>query len=190
MPSTSAPFGLEPVRHLAGGTIRYFELNGGIASAYNTSLYTGTLVQFTGGVVNASSATTQTNLGVFAGCSYVDSAGNQQTSAYWPAGTVATQIVAWVWNDPMIIYRVQSAGVATLTNRGNEADGAVISGGSTLSGLSTMVIATTMAGAGASGQLKILDKWNSPRNDWGDTYTILEVQINENQMANNVNAVA
>ena len=80
-----------------------------IASAYGTALARGEPVELTGTGRNIqeSAAGNVESIGIFAGCSYVDSQGNPVWSEYWPASTVATNIKAYVWDNPLEVFRVQ-----------------------------------------------------------------------------------
>lgn len=112
MANTNAPRGFKPVGHMAGGTVRAREYT--IASEYAANIFTGDPVQLTGTGRNIAVATAQTadSIGVFAGCAYTDAAGVRKFSHYWPTGTVATNIVAYVYDDPDIIYEIQADTVA------------------------------------------------------------------------------
>ncbi len=107
MANANSPFGLRAVRHMAGGCVRTNEYS--IASAYNTSIKSGDIVQMTGTGKNIaiSAAGNADNIGVFLGCRYVNGSGSQIFSNQWPANQVATEIVANVYDDPNIIYEVQ-----------------------------------------------------------------------------------
>ena len=57
-------------------------------------------------------------------------------SQYWPSGTVATDIIAYVYDDPLrLVFRIQSAGTPAQTNVGECAD-VVADAGSTTTGQS------------------------------------------------------
>ena len=51
-------------------------------------------------------ATETNNIGVFDGCSYTASDGSYVYSEYWPSGTTATDIIAYVYDDPYTVYKV------------------------------------------------------------------------------------
>ena len=108
MANVNGPFGLRPARHLTGGVIRASEYS--IASGYATSIFTGDVVEMTGTGTNVGKAAAQNadNIGVFAGCRYVDAQGKQQFSQYWPASTTATDVVAFVYDDPNIVFEAQT----------------------------------------------------------------------------------
>jgi len=107
MANVNSPFGLRPVRHQSGGEIRTNEYS--IASAYNTNIFHGDPIEMTGTGKNIqlAAAGNADNIGVFVGCRYVNSQGEQKSSKYWPASTVATDIVALVYDDPFIVYEFQ-----------------------------------------------------------------------------------
>ena len=110
MANTDAAVGFVPVRHLTGGEIRLANLS--IASGYNAALGKGDPVELTGTGTNIQKAAAQNadNIGVFAGCSYIDAQGNPVFTEYWAANTAtknAAAAVALVWQDPFIVYRMQ-----------------------------------------------------------------------------------
>lgn len=112
MANANSPFGLRAVRHLSGGVIRLSEYS--IASAYNTNIFFGDQVEMTGTGKNIALAAAGNvdSIGVFGGCRYVDSQGNQVFSKHWPANTVATEIVALVYDDPNIVFEAQASTIA------------------------------------------------------------------------------
>lgn len=116
MANLNAPRGLLPRRHMSGRSIvqnKYTILNG-----YTTSLYRGDPLILSGTSNNVAIAVgtagtpSVAGIGVFAGCEWTDSAGDYHFSSYWPASTVSTDAVAFVWDDPDIIFGVQSLSFA------------------------------------------------------------------------------
>lgn len=107
MANTNSPFGFRARRHMTGGMIRLSEYS--IASAYSSNIFLGDPVEMTGTGKNIqlAAAANVDSIGVFAGCRYVDSQGNQKFSKYWPASTTATDIVAMVYDDPNIVFEMQ-----------------------------------------------------------------------------------
>ncbi len=149
MANVNSPNGLRAVRHLTGGVIRTAEYS--IASAYNTDIFKGDPVQMTGTGKNiaVAEAGNVDNIGVFAGCNYVNAAGEQKFSKYWPASTVATEIVALVYEDPKIVYEIQADTIAE-ADVGNLIDWD-LGTGSTTTGISGAFAAdATKATTGAS----------------------------------------
>ena len=112
MANANAPCGFSPVRHKSGGQIRISNYT--IASGYAANLGRGDPVELTGTGKNIQAAAggNVDNLGIFAGVEYTDAQGQRQYSGYWASGTVGTDIVASVWDDPMIVFEVQGDSVA------------------------------------------------------------------------------
>lgn len=185
MSNTNGPRGLRPLRHLSGGAVRMNEYS--IASGYNTNIFTGDPVEKTGTGKNIQVAAggNVDNLGTFAGCRYVNAAGEQVFSQYWPANTVATNIVALVYDDPNIIFEVQCD---TL----NEADVGLLAdwddtAGSAATGQSgRSAVASTGATTGKS--LHILGLVNRPDNEYG-AYAKAEVIFAEHALRGVVSGV-
>lgn len=113
MANVNAPRGFIPRRHMSGRSIVQNKYT--IASGYSTSLFLGDplILSGTSNNVNIAVGTAGTpsvaGIGVFAGCEWTDSAGVYHFSSYWPASTVSADAVAFVWDDPNIIFEVQSA---------------------------------------------------------------------------------
>lgn len=121
MANANSPNGFTPIRHKTGGQLSTNPYS--IASAYNTDIGAGDPVQLTGTGKNIalSEATNEDNIGVFAGCEYTDASGQRQWSERWPANTVATNIIAYVYDDPFIVYEAQmdtcaEANIGTLSD--------------------------------------------------------------------------
>lgn len=180
MANTNAPFGLRPVRHLSGGEIRASEYS--IASAYDTSTFTGDVVEMTGTGKNIEQAAADNadNIGVFAGCRYVDSSGKQKFSRYWPADTVATEIVAFVYDDPNLVFEVQGDSVAA-ADVGTLVDW-VVGTGSTANGNSALYAEVTGNTATTNQALRILGLATTVGNDYG-AYAKVEVVFAEHALS-------
>jgi hypothetical protein len=175
MANVDAAFGLMPIRHLSGNgysRANKYTITSGLAE----NIFTGDLCILTAdGVLTPHTAGEVNNIGVFAGVSYTASDGSYVYSQYWPSGTTATDIVAYVYDDPHIVYKVQSAGTPAQTNIGNCAE-VVAGAGSTTTGQSGFEMNGTMSNGTAS--LKILGLYEAPDNAFG-TNAIMEVVINE-----------
>ena len=143
MANVDAAFGFVPVRHMSGNAPRANKYT--ITSGLAENIFTGDLCILTAdGVITPHTATETNNIGVFAGVSYTAADGSYVYSEYWPSGTVATDIIAYVYDDPFTVFKVQSAGTTAQTNIGNCAD-VVAGAGSTLTGNSGFEISGTMA---------------------------------------------
>lgn len=108
-PAVEAPYGLIPVQRLDGmpyaGATRQFK----IASGYDTSIFNGDAVALvTGGTVERDAAdAAMTPVGVFVGCTYTDpTLGYKVHSNYFPANTAADDIMAYVVDDPNVLFKV------------------------------------------------------------------------------------
>ena len=181
MANTDAAFGAKPVRHLTGGTIRANEwkiLGDGTSSS---NIFTGDFVKLGAtGYIDVAAAGNRL-LGVFAGCSYTNSSGEQVYSKYYPASTTAQNsgdITAYVYDDPNIVFAIQSSGSADFADIGNLAD--IVAGtGSTTTGHSKFEINST-TGTGTA-NLRILGLYNEPKNAYG-TNGVLEAVIWEHEL--------
>ena len=183
MSTVSAPYGFQPLYKIGGAvppSPRAFK--GAISSAYATTIGKGCPVYFaTDGTIALLAAGGATGCdGIFSHCEYTNAAGERKVSDYWPASTTATNTVAWIYTDPSIVYKVQSAGSLALTSFG--ACGDHIAGTvNTRTGRSadTLVATASLAAADASAMFKIVGLHDIPGNAWGDTYTEVQVIINE-----------
>ena len=174
MANVDAAFGFVPIRHLSGNAPRANKYT--ITSGLAENIFTGDLCIITAdGVVTPHTATEVNNIGVFAGVSYTASDGSYVYSQYWPSGTTGTNIIAYIYDDPFTVYKVQSAGTPAQTNIGNCAD-VVAGAGSTTTGISGFEISGTMANGTAT--CKIVALHDSPSNAFG-TNAVMEVLINE-----------
>lgn len=191
MSATNAPFGFRCVKHPSGQS-RGNEYQ--IASGYAANIFAGDPVKLTtDGVIQlATSDGTRTGtvdgvkvLGVFAGVFYVDNTGKPNWSPYWPSGTTATQIKAYVYDDKENIYEVQADGSVDAVDLGSQADwsGFAAPGGSTATGLSLGTLSATPVAGGAQGQFSIVEIQRGVDNEWGDAYTKVLVKVAEHVFA-------
>jgi hypothetical protein len=174
MANVDAAFGFVPVRTMSGFAPRANKYT--IASGLAENIFTGDLcIIDANGQVTPHTATEVNNIGVFGGVSYTASDGSYVYSQYWPTGTTATDIIAYIYDDPYTVFKVQSAGSPAQTNIGNCAD--VVAGtGSTTTGISGFEISGTMANSAASA--KIIALYDAPENSFGAN-AVMEVLINE-----------
>lgn len=190
MSTVNAPFGFIAAKHLSGNARASAYT---IASGYAANIFQGDPVKLvTAGTIQlGTSDGTRTGtvdnisiLGVFAGCEYLDSTGKPVVSNFWPASTSATNITAYVYDDPATQFVVQANGSIAATAIGDQADWAEFNtsgGGSTVTGRSTGALSSTLAGAASNGQFRIIEIQRGVDNAAGDTYTKVVVQIAEHQ---------
>ena len=111
-----AGYGLSPIRHAAGGTVRlnnYTDMNGyRIAATAPSAYFEGDLVTYSSGllVTDVGAASPGSVVGVFWGAEYEDnSTGDVKFVRSIANGTVAkAQYKAYVYDDPFTIFKIQS----------------------------------------------------------------------------------
>ncbi len=187
MSAVAAPFGLRPIYHPTGmDRANVYQM----LAAYATPIYKGTPVVLTANYINVAAAGADW-LGVFAGVTYTDATGKPVITNYWPGAVAgATNIQAWVWDDPNTIFEIQSAGSIAIGNVGDQTNfDASIATGNTLTGLSLATCTAALAGAGVQGSMRIMGVGQQVDNAWGDAFTIVQVSNARHQFVANKVAV-
>ena len=160
MANKDAAFGFRPARHLTGGLIRTNEYK--IAANYGTALYHGQAVKAVAAGGIESCAAGEVVLGIFGGWFFTDPTTSKPTfSNYYPASTNASDIVAYVYDDPRIVFEVQHDGTGTAAMNFSGFD-LVGTGGSTNTGRSTQELDTSTSTT--SGQFKQIGISKDPNN--------------------------
>lgn len=182
MANTQAYFGLRPKRHLlAGGFVpqhsKYF-----INSSYTTKIHFGDPVKPVAAGYIEDAAAGDTNIrGVFQGCEYTDSSGKKQFSPYWTGESGASNIIAYITDDPFVVYEVQADDNTTISQANIHQNADFAQGtGDDQSGTSGAYLDTSTLTTGAA-QLRILGPSEKPGNTLGD-FVKLEVLINEHDL--------
>ena len=114
MSSTSAPFGLRPVGTTGGeytGGFRQYP----ILSSYSTRICYGDVVKLNddGSTVTIQKDTgtsAATPIGIFLGCRFIDVSTSQLTFSQQWSGAAHTEGMAYVADDPNILFAVQADG--------------------------------------------------------------------------------
>jgi hypothetical protein len=199
MSATSAPFGLRPAFHPSGldrafalaNGIQAVSTSGNVSAGYATTILKGQPVKMDTAGYIVVAGTGDAFLGAFAGVEWTDSTGRRRVSNYWPANEsfLVGSVIAYFYQDPIIVYEIQVDGSLTQAAVGDEFDITNSTAGSTTTGLSQATLGTTAAGSGAAKQCRVIDLAPYPDNAWGDAYTIVRVQISEHQYAGTVNAI-
>ena len=156
MASSATPFGLKPVNLIGGqvyaGSTRLIA----IASGEGTSIFFGDAVKLSGGYITRDPAdSAMTPVGVFMGCTFTDPNSNQKVfKQYYPAGTVAADIKAYVVDDPDALFKVAVVSGTTVisgvTQTAVGLNAALVDNtGSTITGDSLVAISATTATNGA-----------------------------------------
>lgn len=190
MSSTSAPFGLRPSFH-PSGLDRAIALPNGIASAFASGILKGQPVALnTSGNIIAATAGSAF-LGAFAGHEFTDLTGRRQVSNQWVANTAyqTGSEITYYYSDPNIVYDIQANGSLAQTAIGDQANFASITAGSTTTGLSQCMISTTLAGSSAVGDLRIIGLTPAVDNEFGDAFTVVQVQVSRSQFVATINAI-
>jgi len=180
MANTNAPFGYRPVRHYTGGVIRMGEY--AIASGLGSNIFRGDPVKLTNTTNQIDVAAAGDRLlGVFWGCEYTATDGEQIFRAYWPTGTTVksgTTVKAYVYDDPDIVFEAQMDGAFTDADIGTVADIDMGTAGSTLTGTSGAAVDTGTVSGSGSAQVLIIGRSRRVPNE-SATYAVVDVLINE-----------
>jgi hypothetical protein len=146
---------------------------------------------------NASGAGSSSVYGVFNGVEYTSAEGRRSVAKYASKTTLdsASNIIFWIFTDTRMIYECQIQGSANANAIGQEynfsssagytpTDGYSIGNGG--AGFSTCALAASPVGSGVVGQTRVVGLGREVAyptgqlNQWGDAYTIVQVQLNSN----------
>jgi len=187
MATTAAPYGLKAVNLVGGqpyaGSTRQIK----IASGYAANIYNGSVVsvvaagtvEIVSEVGSAADVFPAGTVGVFVGCSYTDPNTKQKLfSQYWPTGTVASDAVAYVIDDPDVVFQIQADDTLAQSALGINIPVVNPTAGSTTTGNSTMAADASAIAVGATLAFKIVDFVDSTTSSVGDTYTDILVKFN------------
>jgi hypothetical protein len=106
-----------------------------IITTYGTQISNGDFVKVAadGTIAKDAGTTALTTVGIFLGCSYTDPTTSQKTfSNYWPASNAATDAMAYVLDDPFVVFQMQADEALNTTDRGLNASVVVTAGTTTL----------------------------------------------------------
>ncbi len=163
-PSVDGPYGLIPINLIGGQVFAGATRQIPIASASATAIYYGDVVKLSsdGDLSKETGTSTATPVGVILGCSYTDATFGKVFRQYYPGAITASDIVAYVQDDPDALFKVAvtAAGTSTISYVNRTAVGnnsALIQGtGSTTTGNSAVSISGTTATA-ATLPVRIID---------------------------------
>ena len=180
MANVDKAFGFRPLGNLsATGAQKQYGYE--IADNQSGAIYQGDLVTIVNGyVVKFLPATHAAALGVFNGCFYIDpTTGKSTWKNFYPGSVNITEgkITADVIDDPSQLFIVQADGVIAQADIGKNAD-VIGTGGSSVTGVSTMELNTATIADAAALNLKIVGLWNVPGNVLGE-FAVVVVKINE-----------
>ena len=187
MATTAAPYGLKAVNLVGGqpyaGSTRQLK----IASGYAANIYNGSVVSIVAAgtveivseVGSNADAFPAGTVGVFVGCSYTDPGTKQKLfKQYWPAGTVASDAVAYVIDDPDVVFQIQADDTLAQTALGINIPVVNPTAGDTVTGNSTMAADASAIAVTNTLAFKIIDFVDSTTSSVGDTYTDILVKFN------------
>ena len=193
MGSVNAPFGLRVTGRLDAGSLEVFRQYP-IASGYAANIAAGDVVMLTDNgtstTITKQTGTGDTStdiamLGVFVGCSYTDPSTNQLTfSNMWPTGTVASDALAFVVDDPQALYVVQADEAITNSLDIYGKNAAIVQGAvSTTFKASRVALDASTIGTDANLPLRIIDYVGGPRGgEAGTSFPLLVVKLNYTQL--------
>ena len=167
MANKDAAFGLRPVKMIGGAPWTGGQSRYRIAANYGTSIFQGDMVaQVTGGTVEVhADGGTVPIVGVFNGCQYTDpTTGEQVFSNYYPASTNASDIIAFIVDDPMVVFEVQANAAFPIADLFGNFDIVYTTAGSTVTGISGAELNVADGGTGTTLSVKAIDISEDPEN--------------------------
>lgn len=190
MSAIFAPLGMVPIFH-PSGKARPQMFNDAIDTTVTQTIYKGTpVVLTTAGLIvpvtdDAWDAAADDIIGVFDGIEYTDSNGQRKVANKWLGPTTLfnpPDMWVYVWTDPEIVYEIQANGPVQKTALGDQFNFSAVAAnlpnaGNNTTGLSSAALAAAPAGVGVQGYVRCINKGRAVNNDWGDAFTILQVQI-------------
>lgn len=187
MANVNKAFGLRPLGKVGSNYNSDGDTQYRIASGTTDAIFEGDTVTFeasggasTGYIIKATPGAANI-LGVFLGCQYTDPTTKKPTwKNYYPGGVAASDIVAFIVDDPYALFLVQASGVAGNTAIGQNADLVQTVAGNTTTGVSGLELSTGTLGAASALNVKVIGVTTDPSNsDLTAAYADLIVMINE-----------
>ena len=187
MATTAAPYGARPIGSLSSsGSFTSKTRNLPIITTYGTQISNGDFVKVAadGTIAKDTGTTALTAVGIFLGCSYTDPTTSQKTfSNWWPASNAATDAMAYVLDDPFVVFQMQSDEALNTTDRGLNAS-VVVTAGSTTIGKSKNALDGSTPATTNTLPLRIIDFVEGPSSlppkgtTASDTYPDVIVKFN------------
>ena len=167
MANKDASFGLKPVKMMGGSPYSGGQSRYRIAANYGTSIFQGDLVmQVTGGGIEIhADGGTVPIVGVFNGCMYTDPTTSEQVfSNFYPASTNASDIIAFVHDDPNTVFEIQADDTFPVADLFGNFDIVYTNSGSTTTGISGAELDVTTGATTTNLPLKAIDISQDPEN--------------------------
>jgi len=182
MANQDAAFGMRPIGRIGGTPYTGGQSRYRIASNYGTAIFQGDMVmQVTGGGIEVhADGGTVPIVGVFNGCRYTDpTTGKETFSNFYPASTNASDIEAFIIDDPSVIFEIQADAAFPVADLFGNFDIVDATAGSTVSGNSRTELDVTTGATTAGLPLKAIDISQDPENsDVATANTNVIVKIN------------
>ena len=204
MSTTLKPFGLKPAYHPSGldRAVPFAGTNSFIGNDFNAPYSLGSgeaFYQYQPVTINGSGQLTiagtapanSTVYGVFDGVEFTDSQGRRSVAKWISKAALdaSSQILFWIFQDEALVYEIQATGSIAVSSIGKQYNFSATSGYTTTDGTSIGVggagFSTTAMNPSSvpNGQLRVIGLGRQTAypagelNQWGDTYTIVQVQI-------------
>ena len=181
MANQDAAFGMRPVKMIGGAPYTGGQSRYRIAANYGTAIFQGDMVaQVTGGGIEVhADGGTVPIVGVFNGCRFTDpTTGKETFSNFYPASTNASDIAAFVIDDPNVVYEVQADAAFPVADLFGNFDIVYTSSGSTVTGISGAELDVTTGATNTNLPIKAIDISQDPENsDVGSDATNVLVVI-------------
>ena len=159
-------FGFRPVRKLDGSPFINAQNRYRIASNYGTAIFQGDLVVpvADGTIARHVAANTSAVVGVFNGCFYTDPTTQKPTwKNYYPGSVVASDITAFVLDDPDIVGKMDCDGAFAVADIFKDFNVTNVSG-NTQSGISEVQLDFSASGVTIAFMLQAIDISQNPDN--------------------------
>ena len=181
MANQDAAFGMRPVKMIGGAPYTGGQSRYRIAANYGTAIFQGDMVaQVTGGGIEVhADGGTVPIVGVFNGCRFTDpTTGKETFSNFYPASTNASDIEAFVIDDPNVVYEVQADAAFPVADLFGNFDIVYTSSGSSVTGISGAELDVTTGATNTNLPIKAIDISQDPENsDVGSDATNVLVVI-------------
>ena len=167
MANKDASFGLKPVKMMGGSPYSGGQSRYRIAANYGTNIFQGDLVaQVTGGGIELhADGGTVPIVGVFNGCMFTDPTTSEQVfSNHYPASTNASDIIAFVHDDPNTVFEIQADDTFPVADLFGNFDIVYTNSGSTTTGISGAELDVTTGATTTNLPLKAIDISQDPEN--------------------------
>jgi len=182
MSATAAPFGLRPIGTLSGGpvpTIRQYP----ILSTESTRICYGDVVKLTDAgatttIQKDTGTTTATPIGIFAGCRFTDLNSSQLTFSQQWSGAANTDGMAYVIDDPTVLFTMQADG--TVNDDDLAANAAIVQTASSAAlSISRVTLDISTAATTNTLPVRIVDWLGGYDGDeYGTTYPVMVCRFN------------